>query len=130
VLNPSHGFFLISPVATNITFVGSVVTSNSLSLSTGYSLIGSAQPVVKALADLTTPATNTLNFPASDGDTVFQFIGATGKYRDAVQYLGGLGWVDPDGVYDTNGPIPAVGEAFFVSKATAGTWVQTFNVGP
>jgi len=130
VLNPGSGFFALSPTTTNVTFVGSVVASNKTTMGAGFSLIGSAQPVVKALGDATTSPTNTLNFPAVDGDLVFEFITATGKYRDAVQYIGGFGWADPDSVFDTNGTIPAVGEGFFVFKSAPATWTQTFVVGP
>ncbi len=133
VLNPGEGFFLISPSgATTVTFVGEVLQgSQSNVLPAGYSIRGSQVPQSIPLgAAGITDSTNTMAFPAIDGDTIFRWY--TNTYSGSIQYYGGYGWFDNNisGGGSTNGFSPNVGEAFFVQNGTTTnrTWVRSFTV--
>ena len=130
ILTPGKGSFIVSPVTTNFTLVGSVIQgTSSNALVTGYSLTGSKSPVSFPVgAAGFTSSTNTLTIPAADGDNIYLWNTNSQTYVDAIQYVGGFGWFDPNSVYDTNGPVPKVGEAFFIYKAAGAPWVENFIV--
>jgi hypothetical protein len=130
VLAPGDGFFVISPSATNITFVGNVVQGPATNqLIAGYSLVGSQVPqsIAVGQAGISDP-TNTMTIPVEDNMNIYLWNSSSQAYKDAIQYIAGFGWFDPNSVYGTNGPVPAVGEAFFVFKPTAASWTRTFTV--
>jgi len=129
LLSPGRGFFIDSPVATNVTFVGQIAAgtyTNGLAGSSAYNLVGSQVP--EALPLGAPGITNTLGVPASDGDIVYRFSNATGY--DIIQYGAGFGWFDTGvtGGGSTNGPTIGVAEGFFLQSSAGGNWVETFSV--
>jgi len=131
-LAPGEGFWIQNPnAAMTLTFVGEVnqgAASNGVNIQGGnnLSLIGSKVPQSARLGDAATPGT--LNFPAADGDTVYQFDVATQNYKDAYSYITGLGWLsasDPD----PNGPQVDVATGFWTqSSGPAKAWNRNFSV--
>jgi len=118
-LNPGEGAFVRSPVATNLTFVGEVVTSSTNPIPVGFSMKGSVVP----------QSTNVtaLQFPAGEDDTIYQYNPSANTYFSPVSYIPGFGW---DGA-TTNGPVLAVGEAVFVfrqAKNGSTNWVRNFVI--
>jgi hypothetical protein len=115
-INPGEGFFILSPVATNITFVGEVATGTQTnSYPAGFSIKSSIVPQSGGLSSV-------LGFPAQDGDKIYLFDTAAQTYKSADQFFGA-----PDNVWDPAEPTPAVGESFFVLTSGAANWVRTFN---
>jgi hypothetical protein len=130
ILAPGDGFFVISPSATNITFTGDVIQGAATNtLVAGYSLVGSQVPqsIPVGAAGITDP-TNTMTMPVEDSMNIYLWDSTAQAYKDAIQYVDGLGWFDPNSVFGTNGPVPGIGEAFFVFKANAANWTRTFTV--
>jgi len=117
-LNPGEGAFISSPTAHTITFVGEVQLTSAVQIPTGFSIRSSVIPQSAPI--------DTMGFPASNNDFVFQFNPANGGYI-VNNYIDG-GWEgDSGGV----APTPAIGESFFVSHpvaAGAKTWSRTFTV--
>jgi hypothetical protein len=113
---PGEGFFVQNNGATaqTLTFVGEVPQGTlKTTLATGLNLVSSQVPQAgKLVADL--------KFPATEGDVVYQWDSAVQKYKAANGFEFG-DWANGD-------PTIAVGEGFFVSKATAGSWDRTFSV--
>jgi hypothetical protein len=111
-LTPGQGVFVSVPSAQTVTFVGEVPQGNlSTPLPAGFSIVSSKVPQEG------TP--EALGFQAADGDILYFFQEASQNY-ETVSY--------DFGSYDKPLPTLAVGEAFFVRKAAAGTWTRTFNV--
>jgi hypothetical protein len=112
-LNPGEGVFIKSPSAHNVTFVGEVVKPN-VSIPTGFSVRSSVLPQSLPL--------DQLEFPASEGDIVYNFNPATGGYK-VSSFLDGAWEGDFGGA-----PTPAIGESFFVKHSGAATtWIRTFT---
>jgi hypothetical protein len=114
-LVPGEGAFILNPGTTpfTVTFVGEVMQGSlSNPLPAGFSIKSSQVPQSAALDTV-------LQFPAADGDTVYQFSNAQNSYvihtLDLGEWSGGV-------------PVPAVGESFFVKKLAAGNWTRTFSV--
>jgi hypothetical protein len=132
VIAPGSGFFLLSPSATNITFVGSVLQGTTTNkLGAGFTLTGSTFPVSEPVGAAGDGLTNTMELPVSDGDDLYLFTPGTGVGHgyNVTQYVGGYGWYDPNnGSLSTNGYAPGVAQGFFTLKAAGASWVQTFNV--
>lgn len=118
------GFVVYTPVPFTNVFVGEVLQgslTNAIAGSNQLSLVSSLVPQMASLNDL--------NFPATDGDTVYMPIAATQKLSDAYNYFAGYGWFNSVGSVGTNGPVLPVCGAFFVQHAGADTnWVRTFYV--
>jgi len=115
-LNPGEGAFVKSPSAHNVTFVGEVTqgAAATTSIPTGFSVRSSSIPQSLPL--------NQLEFPASEGDIVYNFNPATGGYK-VSSFLDGAWEGDFGGA-----PTPAIGESFFVKHAGAATtWTRTFT---
>jgi hypothetical protein len=112
-LNPGEGAFIKNPGATafTVTLVGEVPqgTLNN-AVPAGFSIRSSIVPQAAALDP-------TLGFVPSEGDTVYQWVNATGQYKTASYEFGE--WVSPS---------VAVGESFFLKTAAAKTWTRTFSV--
>lgn len=116
---PGEGVFVSNPSASNVavTFVGEVKTgSSTVNLAGGnkFSIVSSVIPQSVKLDDA--------GFPATEGDSVFRFNGATYASDSFV-----------DGAWegDSGGAAPtvAVGEAFFVKNAGAdAAWTRNFVV--
>jgi hypothetical protein len=100
-----------------VTFVGEITEgAKSNELPVGWSMKSSMIPQGGALV-------TALGFPVADGDGVFTYnTSKTPPGYDISNYLDGLGW-------DNGEPVLAVGQAFFLNKATAATWTRDFTVG-
>ena len=119
-LSPGQGLWFWTPVAFTQTFVGEVVLSSANNLPAGFSLVSSSTP-----QDLPLTGAGGLGFPVAEGDEIYQFNPEILGYI-ANTFLGGAWEGDSGG----NAPVPAVGECFWVRKASAATWVQTINQYP
>jgi hypothetical protein len=110
---PGGGVFVLAQAPFTVTFVGEV-PQGALSnpLPKGLSIRSSIVPQEGRLDTV-------LGFPAQDGDTIFQWDNAGGKYKQSDFDFG-----------DWSGPAPTVkvAEAFFVRKNVAGTWTRNFSV--
>ena len=151
VLNPGQGFFIVSQNQTETnTFTGTVITTNSITLTQGQNLlVASAIPVG---GDVTTNPAITLTKNFGGGEIMNVWNGA-GYYSYLYQGAGvgtGLGfqsdWTDnasappshpsipgdqtdtADGVYWAPSPQLSVGQGFFISSQNATeTWSQTIT---
>ena len=110
------GFFLDSPEATTVTFVGEVLQGEATnkSVPAGLSIQGSTVPVSGTLTEH--------GFPAAAGDVVFSWNGAGFDSNQYVVIPGVLeGWQPAD-------PTLGVGDAVFVDKTEAGSWDRNFSI--
>jgi hypothetical protein len=120
-----------SAPATTLTFVGEVAqgaASNGVQLqgANNLSLVASKVPQSARLGE--TGAAGTLEFPAADGDTIYQFDVATQNYKDSYAFIGGVGWLHPTDP-DPAGPLVNVGTGFWLQRsAAAGVWNRNFSV--
>jgi hypothetical protein len=111
-LPPGQGFFFFNPnPATNVTFVGQVVpgpsSTNTLTLGTGYSLVGSPLP-----ANVTTITNTPVNLPIIDGMLILTWNGT--KYTQTGYDTSFGGWVAADGTTASVAPPYAIGQGFFL----------------
>jgi hypothetical protein len=118
VLAPGEGFFLFTPVATTITFVGDVPQGALTNpIPTGYSIRASQVPQSASL--------NALGFPGQVDDIVYFWDFPSQSYK-TISNIGGGVWVDDFG--NPVVPTPAVAEAFFVFKQVGEPWTRNFSV--
>jgi hypothetical protein len=116
VLAPGEGFFIQNGNATalNLTFVGEVPQGSlSVALVPGFQIVGSPVPQAGTPTDL--------GYVGADGDSIYQWNTSTQGYVPS-QFDSVFGWDPPLLSMD-------VGDAFFLSKTTAGSWTRTFSVG-
>lgn len=116
---PGSSFFVQSPSATTITFVGNVVQgTNTQHLTSGYNFLASVPAIASDL--------DTNGFPAQDGMTYATF--ASGNYTQPVQYiLAGAGWYDQS--FNQVFPTPNVAQGFLIfNPAGPQTWTSVFTV--
>lgn len=110
------GFFVDSPEATTITFVGEVLQgdASNKNVPAGLSIQGSTVPVAGTLTDH--------GFPAGNGDTVYAW---NGSGFESAQYV-----VIPGVLEDWQPAAPSLGvaDAVFVDKAEAGAWDRNFSI--
>jgi len=116
-LLPGDGAFIRNPGAASfpITFVGEVSQGSLSHVIAGpnkFSIQSSEVPQSGKLA-------TDLAFPASEGDTVYQFDNAANGY---------VGHTFEFGDWSNGEPVPKVGESFFVRKVDSKPWARTFNV--
>jgi hypothetical protein len=118
-LAPGEGAFVFVPGAEDVTvtFVGEITEgAKSNTLPVGWSMKSSMIPQGGALV-------SALGFPVADGDGVFIYnTSKTPPGYDISNYDAGLG------DWDAGEPVLAVGQAFFLNKATASTWTRNFTV--
>ena len=131
ILAPGTGYFIQTPTGSALTntYSGTVIVGGvTNSLVNGFSMVSSHFPAAKPLgcAGITDPNT-TLNFPAQDGDQFYNWDYPSQSYT-TVQYIGGYGWYDSNGVYDTNGPVIAPGQGFFIQTSAAKDWTNSYSV--
>jgi hypothetical protein len=115
-----EAFFLQSPIATKITFVGEVQTGDvSYTLPTGLSVVAPKTPVQQRFpgADI-----------GNDGDSIFTWAG--NAWSSTVwSYIDGFGW-DGGASPDNNEAGPTIGVgggAFYQNTGAPLTWTRTFN---
>jgi hypothetical protein len=122
-LAPGQGFFYEnnSGATETNTFVGTVQLTNSVSLASGYSLVGSTAPVSDFI-----DGTN-LSLPLAIGDVVFLWNG--GGYNIDLYYGPGQ-WYDDVSYAAIPDPTVGVGQGFFYQNntGTAKTWTQNVVV--
>lgn len=145
VLKPGDGFWFKNPGASDfsLTFVGEVPQSSTptttdlnVGLVAGFNLVSSVVPqslVLRDPANLTSPPppapTPDLGFPVAANDTVYFYRDIGGGTRDYVVYTFKFGkWVKSGDSSDTAGPIPGVGEGFWLKTGAAKTWSRAFSV--
>lgn len=121
-LAPGEGGFLKTTGAYTLTFVGEVLQTPAnlnIQLNPGFQIVSSIIPQSLVLSKPTADSTGpTLDFPASNGDLVYFY--RNNSYEIHAYDLG---------EWDrTGGPIPAVGEAFWVKKVDSKTWARNFTV--
>lgn len=114
-LNPGEGAFVQNNTGGNVTvtFVGTVLTNQSVALPAGYNIASSPMPLTGGVGS-TLQLTN-----LTDNDLIYTW--------DPV----GQSYVGPD--FSEGGqwfpePTIAPGQAFFVSTQNSDTWVQSFTV--
>lgn len=119
-LNPGEAVFIKIPKggATSVYLVGEVVTKPaaiSLTNAKGsFNFVSSVLPIAGAID-------TDLQFTPNDGDKVFTWNNASGKYSVA-SYAGG--WLSGAA------PTVAIGQGLVIQTLTAGaSWTQTFTVG-
>lgn len=116
-LNPGEGAFIRnnSPSPMTITFVGEVLQGAlSNPIPAGYSILSSMVPQAG-------PVSSVLGLPAADGDQLFRWTGAGYSVATYEDPGGGGEWSPSE-------PNVGVGEAFFIRKGAAATWVRNFTV--
>ncbi|MGC8742778.1 MAG: hypothetical protein ACP5T0_02720 [Verrucomicrobiia bacterium] len=115
-LNPGEGAFIRNPTSSDfvITFVGEVLQGSlTNTLPVGFSIKSSMVPQQGAVDSV-------LQFPAQGGDFIYKYIPGQGYNVYTFD--------DLDLVWTPSSPIINVGEAFFVRRSSAGSWVRNFNV--
>lgn len=114
-LNPGEGAFISSPAPHNVTFVGEVQLTSSVTIPPGFSIRSAVIPQNAPI--------DTMNYPPTNNEFVFQFNPANGGYI-VNNYIDGAWEGDSGGV----APTPAIGESFFISHpgSTSATWNRTF----
>jgi hypothetical protein len=121
VIPPGTGMFVFLPGTTNrrITFVGEVpqAAASNQQIPQGFSIKASTVPVGGLVS--------TMNFPAGQADTIYEWDKVAQEYFSAS-------YDDLDETWTANG-VPAVpnidvGEAFFLFKVQAANWVRDFTV--
>jgi hypothetical protein len=114
-LMPGQGAFVNIPAGAGnqtVTFVGEVPQGTlSTPLPVGFSIVSSQVPQEGTAQEL--------NYVPATGDALYFW---TGNGYNAI------GWDADFGEYTSPLPTLDVGEAFFVSRATAGSWNRTFSV--
>jgi len=122
---PGTAFFIFNPsAATNVTFVGSVVShTNSFTITPGYGFYAEDTPVATDLSTNGFPAT-----PAIDQAQYFTFSAASGYTQIGTYFNAASGWFDSS--LNQVHPTPAVGSGFVLFNPNANvTWTQTYVVG-
>jgi hypothetical protein len=119
-LNPGQGAFVRNPIATpvTVTFVGEVPQGPlTTPLFAGFQIVSSQVPQAG------TPTQ--LGLTGTPGDAIYQWNATTGKYivsqfdELASQFIS---------TSTGNEPVINVGEAFWLSKTSSGSWNRTFSV--
>jgi len=114
-LNPGEGGIIQSISPFTNTFVGEVMQGNNVNpYPAGFSIRASQVPQSGTLTALGLPGSQ-----LTDGDTVFQFNPVTQAYVINTWFLGAWSPIEPS---------MAVGEAFWLQTAAAGSWNRTFTV--
>jgi hypothetical protein len=124
IVRPGEGVFILVPGTTpqKVTFVGEVPQgpASNIDIPAGFSIRASTVP---AGGPINAPAPG-MNFPATDGDTVYEWNPTTDAYsiNSFVTAFGG---------WDPNVPDIAVGEAFWINNVGgAAQWDRNFSVNP
>jgi hypothetical protein len=117
-VTPGNGVFVFVPAATTVTFVGEVPAGNlSNIVPKGFSIKASQVPQAgKVQTDL--------GFPADEGDQVFVFNTATGKYTTYGFSFGA--WDNGSG--QAVEPTLDVGQAAFFRVDTQHDWKRSFDI--
>ncbi len=113
-LNPGEGVFVNAPEAFTITFVGEVKAGfHSVTLPAGWSIVSSPTPVAGSLSEIG------LSSAVEYNDAVYQFT--PNGYNISIYDEDEEDW------YGDVANI-AVGEAFFMKKASESVWTRGFEI--
>ncbi len=114
-LAPGEGVFINVPEAATVTFVGEVVVGNhSVDIPAGWSIVSNPIPVAGTVSTLG------LESVVEVGDSIY-------KYNNGYE-ISSYVYDDLFEEYGWNNNLSiAVGEAFFINKATPATWTKTFE---
>lgn len=132
-VDPGESFWFQNVTAGPIplTFIGAVPQGDLQNPVPGGNclrMVSSQVPWALSLGEPGVP--DTLNFPASDGDTVFVFDLVTQTYKDPYNYFTGFGWfsANPDDP-GPRGPVIPVATGFWTQRPGADAiWRQSFSV--
>jgi hypothetical protein len=122
VIPPGTGMFVLVPQSAGnkrVTFVGEVpqAAASDITIPQGFSIKGSTVPIAGSVTSMA--------FPASQGDTIYEWDKAAQQYISAS-------YDDIDGTWVRNGqpavPQIDVGEGFFVFKVAQAAWTRNFSV--
>jgi hypothetical protein len=113
-----EAFFLQSPIATRVTFVGEVQTGNvDYTLPPGISVVAPKTPVAQ-------------RFPGDDigNDTDSMYTWTGSAWSSSIwTYFEGIGWDGPD-AGELDGPlVPVGGGVVYQNTGAPLTWTRTFN---
>lgn len=109
-VNPGNGFFIDTPVATNVTFIGNVLTgTNTFDISQGYQVISPIDPVAGAMGTV-------LGYVPTRNDVAMIWNGSGYSQHK----YSGTTWTAGE-------PTFSAGEAVFFDAATDTSWVETLN---
>jgi len=125
-LNPGHAAWVFNPgsAASNLTFVGTVPSSNTTVLThASFNLVASALPVSGVLSN----TANLMNYQgAAKKDQFWEFTAGTGGgFKESIFQAGA--WTGAAG--DPTQATVGGGFFYFNGQATDTTWTQTFSVG-
>lgn len=114
-----ESFFLQSPVATKVLFVGEVATGDiPYSLPPGLSAVANKVPVAEPW-----PGSDNGN----DGDVIYTW-GGNAWSSTLWSYIDGFGWDSGTAATNPNGPtLPVGGGAMYQNTGPALSWTRTFN---
>lgn len=128
-LGPGEGAFISTLTAFTQTFVGEVQLSSSVTINPGYQIVSSVIPQSLPLDGLANDGSAAapvgLGFVPQEEDTIYQYNRATSGFIINSFLAGEWGG-------DTGNPVPAVSEAFWVSRVASApvtTWTRNFVVG-
>ena len=125
VIPPGTGVFVFVPQSAGnkrVTFVGEVPqgADSNITIPQGFSIKASTVPISGPVN-----GANSHNFPAAQGDTIYEWDKTAQTYVSAS-------FDDIDGTWLRNGqpavPVIDVGEAFFVFKSAQAAWDRNFTV--
>ncbi|HEY3854421.1 MAG TPA: hypothetical protein VGO67_08525 [Verrucomicrobiae bacterium] len=126
-LNPGQAAWLFNPgtSASNITFVGTVPSSNTTTLTHGsFNLVSSALPVSGVISN----KVNLMGFEGAAGkDQFWQYIPGTGAGTGFQESIFKLGVWTGNAGDATQGTVGG-GFFYFNAQATDTTWTQNFSV--
>jgi len=134
-LPPGEGFWTYPrdyfSASLAVTFVGEVpahTVTNRLPAANRYALLASQIPAELPIGDART--TNTLRFPAEDGDTIYLLDPVTQSLKAPFTYYAGFGWssANPDDP-GPKGPVLPLASSFFVLKGPGATQTNWFQQG-
>jgi len=125
-LNPGQAAWLFNPGTSpsNITFVGTVPTSNTTDLRpTSFNLVASALPVSGVISN----SANLMGYTgAAKKDQFWEFVpGTGGGFKESIFQAGAWSGAAGDATQSTVGG----GFFYFNAQATDTLWTQTFSVG-
>jgi hypothetical protein len=115
-----EAFFIQSPVATTVTFVGEVSTGTNVStFPTGLSINANKVPVAENIPGRTV---------GNDGDVIYTW-GGNGWDAASFGFIEGFGWSNGGAAGDSlDGPMIPVGGGFVYQNTGAPvTWTRVFN---
>jgi hypothetical protein len=119
VIAPGNGAFVFVPGSANVTctFVGEVPqgAASNQDLVQGFQIKASTVPAGGPITGM--------QFPAADGDVIYEWNATTDSYVASI--FDGL-----DNAWGPQVPNIDVGEAFFLFKGAPATWTRNFSVNP